>query len=174
MPLARSAVASLTLLALATLARGASAGACTPDFAPVERELNAARARWTASRTTVYNFRLARTCLCDARLAGPFRVRVEDGAIRAAIYQGAAEGGIPDGTRVGEADLANVYTIDQMFNLVAAAIAKKVCSVQVSYDAVLGHPTKIDIDFDKETADEELRLTVSDVRTAAAFTKPAR
>jgi hypothetical protein len=163
---------AFALAALLAAEAPAPPASCLKSYASVERELSAARARWSSSGITTYNYRLSRLCLCDARVAGPFRVRVEDAAVRAAIYQGAAASGVADGTRVADEDLVNVMTIDRLFNVIAGAVAKKACTIDVAYDPTLGYPTKIDIDLDAETADEEVRYAISDVRPASSSAAP--
>jgi hypothetical protein len=159
---------ALAGLAVCAVARTEAAGRCQKDYTAQQQELTAARDRWRAAGITTYNYRFSRQCLCDERTAGPFRARVEDGAVRAAIYQGTAANGIPDGTRVAKEFLASVSTVANVFDVIAGAIAKRACTIEVRYDADLGYPTKVDIDFDPDVADEELHFVLSDLRPDGA------
>jgi hypothetical protein len=44
------------------------------------------------------------------------------------------------------------------------AIARKAYRLSVTYHPTLGYPTKIDIDYDKQIADEELSLTIENLQ----------
>ena len=55
-------------------------------------------------------------------------------------------------------------TIDGLFTVLQDAIARKADHLEVTYDATLGYPKKAWIDYQENTADEELGFTVDSVQ----------
>ena len=54
-------------------------------------------------------------------------------------------------------------TVEEAFALVGQAILES-SALEVEYDPSLGYPTRIDIDWDVDVADEEVTWTLSDLR----------
>ncbi|MEA5507094.1 DUF6174 domain-containing protein [Halotia wernerae UHCC 0503] len=48
----------------------------------------------------------------------------------------------------------------KLFNVIQDAIVRRASSLNVWYDARLGYPIQIDIDYSAQIADEELYLTI--------------
>jgi hypothetical protein len=57
--------------------------------------------------------------------------------------------------------IADYYTVDQMFALIADARAKGAAEVRVTYDPLLRYPTTVFIDQSVRLADEERRFEMS-------------
>ena len=57
-----------------------------------------------------------------------------------------------------------ILTIPQMFDKIEAAIAERACSIEVRFDLAAGYPADATIDYDRRLADEELRLSVSELK----------
>lgn len=108
-----------------------------------------ARARWAASGTADYTMTQERMCFCPTEYRGPFVVTVRDGAVVAVTLDGAS---LPTD---------RALSVEALFDLVAAAYDRRADDVQVSYHPTLGYPTSIQIDYERQAADEELGLTVT-------------
>ena len=62
-----------------------------------------------------------------------------------------------------EPDAAQYYTIPGLFNLIQEAIDSGAHSLQAQYDATLGYPTEVFIDYVSNIADEERGFSASDL-----------
>ena len=112
-----------------------------------------------------YVYTLERQCFCTAETRGPFVVTVRDG--RVAEVRRLAGGMTPDGQPVaGALDPApqNRLTIDDLFALVRGAHRDGAARIDATYDARLGHPTRVWIDRSAQMADEEIGYVVTNLR----------
>jgi len=144
------------LLALASLALLFGCGptdptACGTRHRDVELALRQQRARWNALGATTYEYTFERLCFCPEDIRGPFRVRVENGAI--VRTQPAVPASFPEA----------VATIPQAFDIIDEAVDRGACSIDVRYDAATGVPADVFIDYDQRLADEEMGFRISDV-----------
>lgn len=108
------------------------------------------RARWEAAGIADYEYEYRRQCEClDTR---PARIEVRNGRVANATY---SDSGEPTGPN------AATPTIDDLFDLIESAIRDEAATLRVSYDPRLGYPTQITIDYDVETADDEMEIEAS-------------
>lgn len=121
--------------------------------APRSPELDAARERWEAAGLDGYEMTLRRVCFCPAPdYTGPFGVTVRGGELAAVTL---------DGVRV---DDDRGETVEDLFELIENAYARKAETVAVEFDPELGYPTNVSIDYSAQVADEEIGYMVSDLR----------
>jgi len=111
--------------------------------------------RWEATRPTDYTYAIARRCFCGPEARGPVRVTVAGSVVVSQKYvdsgepvQGDAVGWFPD--------------VDGIFAILKAALEGGAYEVRVSYDTPTGVPTDVWIDYEKNTADEELGFEVTE------------
>lgn len=111
------------------------------------------RRLWNQQNISNYRYTLTRSCFCTAEARGPVIVEVRNGVTTSVTS-------VATGQPVS-ADLFKEYdTVPKLFNVIKDAIARKASSLTVEYNSTLGYPTKINIDYNAQIADEELYLTV--------------
>ncbi|HEV8599216.1 MAG TPA: DUF6174 domain-containing protein [Gemmatimonadales bacterium] len=126
--------------------------ACDSATGPNELDqLAGARARWQAQGGDSYTYQLIRECLCV--LSGrEISVTVENGQVVAATESDSQ-------LAVESALLSYLQTVPDLFDLIDDAILRKVAAFMVSYDAIYGYPTRIEIDYSAAVADDEISFT---------------
>ena len=145
---------ALPVLALSLLASLPAAGAA-------QDELAAHRATWQAAQVQRYSYGYRKFCECH-RDAPPETVVTVDGGSISRVYHRHDDSEREVPAREGSTDL--YWTIDDLFDLIASAMARE-AEVRVNYDAALGYPTSLYIDYDAGYVGDELdiRLTGLDV-----------
>ena len=144
------AVAAAAFVALA---------ACGDDLTGPARsaDLDIARQRWSAARPAEYAYTLRRSCFCGPEVTRPVQVTVRNGTVVELRY---ADTGAPVDQR-----WAPLFpSIDGLFAIIDDAVARRAERLDLEFDATLGHPLKIDIDYSTRLADEEITYTVLGVR----------
>lgn len=143
------AVAGLALLATAC-------GLVDPDAAWGERQraLDRARSDWEGAGVASYRYDLEIGCFCG--LTGRFLVTVDDGAVVAAERA-------DEGPPVPEEQLPILSTVDELFDTLQEAIDAEADQLEVEYHSGLGYPTRIQLDRDDWTSDDELWIRVRDL-----------
>ena len=95
---------------------------------------------------------LFRSCECTPEMTGPVRVVVENGVVLARRYTAT-------GATVAAA-LANAFpSVEGLFDFIEDAQRQNAFRLEVSYDAALGYPTLIAVDYDRTIADDEFTYT---------------
>ena len=118
-------------------------------------ELDAARERWMAAGLDAYAFTLRRSCFCPSPdYTGPFEVTVRGGAIDTVRLDGAT------------VDDERGMTVDDLFDLLEDAYERGAVRVDADFDAELGYPTSLYVDYDQRIADEEIGYFVSELAAA--------
>jgi hypothetical protein len=130
--------------------------ACGDSFSPVGEEFDA-RLRWSSRAPSAYTYTVERGCYCLPESIGPVDVTVRAGVVESRRY-----------TRTG-ADVPAQYaelfpTVDGLFARIDSARARKAASLRAEYHPELGYPTRIDIDFVEEMADDEVFWRASGLR----------
>lgn len=124
-------------------------------------QLSAALARWDAAGLEHYEMELIRGCYCGWADAGHrVTVRVLDGVPSEAWYTASD---LP----IEAAGLADLPTVEQLFLLIAQAITNGADDLRVSYHDTHGAPATISIDYYRHAIDDELGITVFQVRDLA-------
>ncbi len=127
--------------------------------APSEFERN--RQTWQDSGVTHYRFSLHIGCFCVFSDKMPITVEVQNGEVISMTY--------PDGTLVAETDpnyeiFSQHATIERLFSELGAGLTGDAEEVTVTYDSSRGFPAEIYFDYIKAAADDELGLSVSNLR----------
>ncbi|MDX1419890.1 MAG: DUF6174 domain-containing protein [Rubricoccaceae bacterium] len=110
-----------------------------------------ARGRWAEADLDDYQLEYTRACECLRAAAGPFLVTVEGGAVTE--VEPLSGEPLPDGYEP--------FTVVRLFDAIDEAFDEGADAVDVVYDAALGFPVRIAIDYDARVADEELYLEVT-------------
>ena len=119
-------------------------------------ELSAARSRWQSAHVSHYRFGLAVSCFCAFSQRMPLTIEVKDGNLVSMLYN--------DGSPVPadqQPTFARYQTIDALFDFTGQSLSKA-DSMNIEYDRSYGFPSKVQIDFIKQAADDELSLFVRD------------
>lgn len=111
---------------------------------------------WTKQKIANYRYTLSRSCFCVPEARQPVKIEVRNGKLTSIV---AANGG----KAVNPEYFSQYDSIPKLFDIVQDAIARKAHRISVTYHPTLGYPTKIEIDYDQQMADEELYLTVENL-----------
>jgi hypothetical protein len=135
--------------------------ASTAASADLPSEHAASRARWAAADVGAYEYAYHKFCECHEESPPETVVAVRGAAVIRVHHRH------PDSERevpAREGSLAYYWTIDDLFALVESAAARN-ATVRASYDATLGHPTRVYIDYDAALVGDEVdvRLTRLDL-----------
>jgi hypothetical protein len=126
--------------------------------------LDGARARWQSAALASYEYGYHKYCECHRESPPETVVTVRDGSVTAVRHRPAGST-----TEVPAADKNFEYywTIDGLFRLIASAEERGV-QVRTAYDAELGFPREVYIDYDADFIGDELDLRVTGVRRLEA------
>jgi hypothetical protein len=107
-----------------------------------------------------YSFTFSRSCECLPETAGPFRIYVTGDSVDNATDL--------EGNAIDAEIIAQLPTIDDIFQRIEDAETEGAASIDVVYDPGDGYPTSVNIDYSEEIADEEYTVTVSNVEPTLA------
>jgi hypothetical protein len=119
-------------------------------------QLTINRQLWRKQKSRNYRYQVSKSCFCVPEARGPVQVTVRRG--RTTSVTDAA------GKPVKREFFNQYDTVPELFNVIEDAIAKKASNLTVQYHPKLGYPTQINIDYDSQMADEELYLTIENLR----------
>jgi hypothetical protein len=126
-------------------------------------ELQASWARWKGANLASYEYGYNKYCDCHRDTPPETVVVVADGAVERVyhLYAGSARE-VP--AREGSTEL--YWTIDDLFRLIEGALERN-ATVRARYDAALGYPTAVFVDYDADFIGDEIdvRLTRLEART---------
>jgi hypothetical protein len=120
-------------------------------LAEEQARLTQARARWRALGLADYSYVFRRVCYCTPDYIAPVRITVRTRLIASVET---VEGGIVRAA-------TSYSTIEELFDLVQAAIDKNAAALRTEYDPARGHLTSAYIDLVERIADDELSIEVS-------------
>ncbi len=132
---------------------GLVAVAACGRHADQEAELGRAIARWRAAGAHDYDVVQQVSCFCGFPTPDSVLVLVRQDTIASATD---ASTGQP----IASMFAGFYYDVEELFDLVQSAIDRDASRLDVQYQAVLGYPTAIDIDFAPGIADDEIRVQV--------------
>ncbi len=120
--------------------------------------LNSRRLRFNKrlwEQANIYNYRItvSNSCFCIPDARGPVVIQVRNG-------QTTSITSVATGKPVNPQFFQKYDTIPELFNVIQDAINRKASNLDVEYNAKLGYPTKINIDYSSQIADEEIFLTI--------------
>ncbi|AOY82837.1 DUF6174 domain-containing protein [Moorena producens JHB] len=129
--------------------------ACASDPSP-EQLLEQNQERWETQKLDNYRYRLQVSCYCIGEVTNPVVVEIRNGETTSIV---AADSGKPVNRK-----FFNTYdSVLKLFDVVQKAIDKDYYKLDVTYDANLGYPTQIDMDFREQIADDERTLTIGNL-----------
>ncbi len=136
--------------------------AATPALA--DAELDAARARWESAALSGYEYSYHKYCECHRDSPPETTVTVREGKV-----VGVRHRPVGSATEVPAADknLEYYWTVDGLFRLIASAQARGV-QARAQYDAALGFPREVYIDYDADFIGDELDVRLTGVTALAA------
>ena len=129
-------------------------GAATGCLGKDDHGVASAQRRWAANAPAAYQFHSREVCFCPDELTREMIVDVRGGAVVAAIYA-------DDGSPVGAATRGQILTVEGLFALLADAVDRGADQIDVTYDAALGYPRTIALDYHRSAADDERGFTLS-------------
>ena len=127
----------------------ALAGCGSDPFALSSEAVDNHRQRWLAAGVRDYDYDYRRLCECLPSTTRETRVQVRGGQVAAAFYNHSGE--VPT-------TLEAFPTVEDLFDLIDEAMTLNATTLIVSYDAALGYPTEIIIDYDSQVADDEVTI----------------
>jgi hypothetical protein len=140
------------LVTIASIAAG-----CT-DLGPepgLLQELERNERTWEGARPYAYVYAVERLCYCGWEARGPVRVEVDGTAALGRTYVDTGEA-VPQ-------TLADLFpTVDGLFEMLRDAIEAGAEEIRVEYDPVLGAPVDFWIDYQRQVADEEQGMKVTE------------
>ncbi|MCG8466882.1 MAG: DUF6174 domain-containing protein [Gemmatimonadetes bacterium] len=116
--------------------------------------LDSARARWLSSGIRDYDFEYRQQCECGSAFSDAAIVEVRQGRVAAVRYR-------DSGQPAAATDRGLFPTVDDLFARIEDAIRRNAASLTVTYDTRWGYPTRIDIDYDVQVADDEISIDAS-------------
>lgn len=122
-------------------------------FIPELNELARNLELWTEVAPERYVYAVERICFCGFR--GPARVTVEAGEVVSVEWVDPAPD-LPEPT-------AELFPgVEGLFEILAEAMTEGAHSIEVTYDPSTGVPTSFSIDRERNVADEELGMRVTE------------
>lgn len=144
---------SHALRAFLTVAPLVTALACSDGVSPTS-DLLRNRARWAKAGVTTYQLVVSRSCECLPEAQGPVTLSVVNGVVQSRAYT-IGGGPVPE-------ELHDVFpAVPGLFDMIEQAIGLDPAHIRVSYDATLGYPSSIFVDFSEQVADEELSYSAT-------------
>jgi Family of unknown function (DUF6174) len=148
----------MRLLSAMVLMTAACDGDSVLGSAPEILELSAARERWADSKPTEYQYEYSRACFCPTLTN--VRVTVRNDVVISARVIGTGE-------ELPLAERAQIPTIDGLLDIIGAAIDQRAFDLRVQYDARMGYPKSIILDYREMIADDEVYYEVKEVMSTA-------
>jgi hypothetical protein len=152
-------------MATTTILRVAPAGVLVlaASLALADAELDAARARWESAALASYEYGYHKYCECHRDSPPETTVTVRDDKV-----VGVRHRPVGSATEVpaAEKNLEYYWTVDGLFGLIASAQARGV-QVRAQYDAALGFPREVYIDYDADFIGDELDVRLTGVTALA-------
>jgi hypothetical protein len=145
--------AVMPALLVATVAMSAAA----PVSA--DPELDAARERWATAELVRYEYGYHKFCECHRDSPPETIVSVVEGRVTRVRHRPA---GATVEVPAQDRNFDYYWTVDGLFDLVASAQGRGV-EVRVAYDAVLGYPREVYIDYDADFIGDELDVRLTSV-----------
>ena len=127
--------------------------------AAADAELDGARARWRTAAAAAYEYGYHKFCECHRESPPETIVTVRDGNVVGVRHRPA---GSTNEVPAADKNLGYYWTVEGLFALIESAQERGV-EVRAAYDAALGFPREIFIDYDAEFIGDELDLRLTSV-----------
>ena len=132
-------------------------GAACSSSTAVERDLAAAKRRWSVTAPAAYQITVAPSCFCPSEVTRPATLTVRDGQVESRRY-------VDTGADVDPRYATSFPSVDGLFAIIDAAVARGAARVEATYDATRGYPISIAIDYLFQVADDESFYGASDFK----------
>jgi hypothetical protein len=133
--------------------------AVLPGLGSADPALDAARARWRQAGLASYEYGYRKFCECHRDAPPETVVSVRDGKVVNVRHRPV---GFTTEVPAAEKNFEYYWTVDGLFELLQTALDRQV-QVRAEYDAKLGFPTQIHIDYDKSSSSDDLDLELTGV-----------
>ncbi len=117
-------------------------------------ELKENRQLWRSQQIENYQYIYQQRCFCPLPSNEPLKVSVKNDKITQVVNL--------NNNQV-ITDLTLPKTIEELFNIIKDAIQRNADEILITYDPTLGYPTRVEIDYQKILADDEITYTVKDL-----------
>ncbi len=125
------------------------------ELSSVQTELDASMQLWASKNIVSYTAEQQAMCFCPPAYTNPIRFDVEENvAVKGSIQDISEENALP-----AEEVKSEAKTVTDLFAIIQDAIDRRADDITVNYDAQLGYPTSISIDYNTMIADEEMYYT---------------
>jgi hypothetical protein len=124
-----------------------------------DAELDAARARWQSVALVAYEYGYHKYCECHRESPPETTVTVQGGRVTSVRHRPA---GSTTDVPAADKNFEYYWTVDGLFGVIESALARGV-QVRAAYDAELGFPREIYIDYDADFIGDELDLRLTGV-----------
>jgi hypothetical protein len=129
-----------------------------------DAELDAARARWQSAALAGYEYGYHKYCECHRDSPPETVVTVRGEKVVGVRHRPA---GTTTEVPAADKNLEYYWTVDGLFELIASAQRRGV-QVRTQYDAALGYPREVYIDYDADFIGDELDVRLTRVTPLAA------
>lgn len=131
-----------------------SLSACNNNSGSVLEALNENRAIWEAQNVSTYSFTFSHNCNCLDEVTAPREALVENDVVTSQVQR--------DGYKRLRTEDFQAWTVNELFELIALE-ESRADSLNVEYHELYGYPTFIQVDRDKQIADDEYTITVTNM-----------
>ena len=132
--------------------------------AVADAELDAARTRWQSASLSGYEYGYHKFCECHRDNPPETIVTVRDGKVVGVRHRPV---GSANEVPAADKNLDYYWTVDGLFGLISSAQRRGV-EVRAQYDATLGYPREVYIDYDANFIGDELDVRLTAVSPLAA------
>lgn len=126
---------------------------------PAQGQISMKRAAWSEKKPAHYSFEAELMCFCPETVRKPVTFEVKEGVTVATHYA--------DGGEIA-AELKELFvkhdSIDKIFAILQDAADRNASDIRTTFDPALGYPLEIAIDYSTQMADEELGLSIRNLR----------
>ena len=112
---------------------------------------------WRRKNISNYRYEFTRSCNCLPKATEPVIIEVRNGVTTSITYKDAKK-------PVDKALFQKYNTIPKLFNIIKNAFIQKADNLTVQYNPILGYPTQINIDYDKQRTDDTIFITISNLQ----------
>ena len=112
---------------------------------------------WAKQNISNYRFTVRQTCFCSMESKQPVNIEVRNGKVTSIVPA-------IDALSFNREDFTNHDSIPKLFDVIEDAIKKEAEDLFVTYHPTLGYPTKISINYEQWTADDEISFTVENLQ----------
>lgn len=117
--------------------------------------LRAARARWEAAGSDNYDLAFNWNCNCPPAITAPVDLQIRDRVLTAGVFTGGP--GLPPD------QLADYRTVEGLYDFIQDGIDRDAVRVTAEYDAEMGHPTRVMIDYEDGSSDDNRGFQIYEI-----------